>query len=378
LKKGEARAILQVLQELTKVKKQYNVSYCLFFVLLICLPLSSLQVRADHVIPVTVKTLQQLVFHPVKKAPAEVVTLQNSLLSSEISALVENVHVQVGDRVLKDQLLVTLECDDYELKKQQLIAEKQALQADLVFAAYQFERSGKLLKSKSVSQETHRRQAAEVKKLEAKIQLLHSKIQQSDKNISRCGIKAPFTGVIAERMINIGENVVRRTALIRLIDVDNLEVEVQVPIVMIDDLDYKSLNFVYRDHYYPLEMRAIIPSIETRARHQRVRLRFVDKKALPAAFGVVEITRSELKIPTNYLVSRQSQVGIFLLKKVSDEQSKTHYKAHFHSLKNALIGRAASVDLPLESQIIIEGRHALNDGDSVIVQPVQATQAQVR
>lgn len=362
-------------QELNNMKNQYGVKFCLLFVLLSCLPLSSLQVRADHVIPVTVKTLQQLVFHPVKKAPAEVVTLQNSLLSAQISALVKNVHVQVGDRVLKDQLLVTLECDDYELKKQQLLAEKQALEADLVFAAYQFERSGKLLKSKSVSQETHRRQAAEVKKLEAKIQLLLSKIQQSDKIISRCEIKAPFTGVIAERLINIGENVAPRTALIRLIDVDNLEVEVQVPIVMVDDLDYKSLNFVYRDHYYPLEMRAIVPSIETRARHQRVRLRFVDKKALPDAFGVVEITRSELKIPTNYLVSRQSQVGIFLLKKVSDEQSKTHYKARFHILKNALIGRSASVDLPLESQIIIEGRHALNDGDSVLVQPVQATQA---
>jgi len=74
------------------------------------------------------------VFQPLKKVPARVVSLQSSLLSAEISALVENVHVQIGDRVVKDQLLVTLECDDYKLNKQQLLAEKKALDADYDFA----------------------------------------------------------------------------------------------------------------------------------------------------------------------------------------------------------------------------------------------------
>ena len=120
----------------------------------------SLSVMAEDALPVTVKTVQQLVFHPVKKAPAQVVTLQNSLLSAEIAALVNNVHVQVGDTIDKDQLLVTLECDDFELNKQQLIADKGALEADREFAEYQFERSEKLLKSKNISQELHRRQAA--------------------------------------------------------------------------------------------------------------------------------------------------------------------------------------------------------------------------
>ncbi|MDX2503266.1 MAG: efflux RND transporter periplasmic adaptor subunit [Gammaproteobacteria bacterium] len=332
----------------------------------------SLSVMAEDALPVTVKTVQQLVFHPVKKAPAQVVTLQNSLLSAEIAALVNNVHVQVGDTIDKDQLLVTLECDDFELNKQQLIADKGALEADREFAEYQFERSEKLLKSKNISQELHRRQAAGLKKLDAQIQLVLSKIQQADKMISRCEIKAPFAGVIAQRLINKGENVAPHTPLIRLIDVNNLEVEVQVPIVVVDDLDYKSLDFVYRKQRYPLEIRAIIPSIETRARHQRVRLRFVDKKALPDAFGMVEITLRELNIPANYLLTRHSQVGIFLLKKVLDDQLKEHFEAQFYPLKNALTGRAAAVDLPLHSKVIIDGRNALSDGQKVVVQQAQS------
>jgi len=328
----------------------------------------SLSVMADNVIPVTVKSLEQLVFHPVKKAPAQVVTLQNSLLSAQLSALVEQVSVQVGDQVTKGQELVKLECDDFELSKQQLVSEKKSLEAEFSFAKYQFERSSKLLKSKSVSQETHRRQQSELNKLQAKIQLLISKIKLADIKISRCVIKAPFDGVVAERRVDVGENVAPRTPLIRLIDVNNLEVEVQVPIVILDDLDYKSLAFVYRNQHYPVVMRAVIPSIETRARHQRVRLSFVAEKALPDAFGMVEITQRESNIPANYLLSRDGKVGIFIIKEQSGEQHKGQHVAEFYVIPNALIGRATAIDLPLNTKVIIEGRNALDDGQKVAIQ----------
>lgn len=332
----------------------------------------SLPLVADDVIPVTVKPLSQLVFHPVKKAPAHVVTLQDSLLSAQLSALVESVKVQVGDKVTKDQALMTLECDDFILTKQQLVSEKKSLAAEQGFAQYQFERSSKLLKSKSVAQETNRRQQAELNKLRAQIQLLTSKIQQADKNISRCVIKAPFAGVVAERLIDVGENVAPRTPLIRLIDVNNLEVEVQVPIVVVDDLNYQSLEFVYRNQRYPLALRAVIPSIETRARHQRVRLSFVADKALPDAFGMVEITLREINIPANYLLNRNDQVGIFILNERSLDATEKESVAKFYALNNALIGRAAVIDLPLDTKVIIEGRNALSDGQKVMIQPEQS------
>lgn len=328
----------------------------------------SLSIRAEDisndVIPVTVKPLQQLVFHPVKKVPAQVVSLQSSLLSAEVSALVKNVHVQIGDRVLKEQLLITLECDDYELNKQLLIAEKHALEAEYNFASYQYQHSKKLIKTNSVSQEEHRRQTSEVNRLAAQKRLLATKIQQAEKTISRCRIKAPFAGVIARRLIHIGENAAPRTPLLRLIDVDNLEVEVQMPIVLVDDLDYTALNFIYRNQAYPLTLRAIIPSIETRARHQRVRLSFIDKKTLPDAYGMVEMTLRRMTIPANYLISRNNQLGLFILK----ETDAKHLTAHFYRLKNALPGRSATIDLPLESKVIIAGRHALSDGQKVVIQ----------
>lgn len=332
----------------------------------------SLPLWADNSIPVTVKPLEQLVFHPLKKAPAQVVTLQNSRLSAQLSALVESVKVQVGDEVVKGQELVTLECIDFELKKEQLVAEQKSLAAERGFAQYQYERSSKLLKSKSVSKETHRRQKSELSKLQAQIHLLGSKIRQAEKQIERCVIRAPFAGIVAERLVDVGENVAPRTALLRLIDVHNLEVEVQVPIVVIDDLDYQSLNFVHRKRYYPLVLRAVIPSIETRARHQRVRLRFSAEKALPDAFGVVEITLRERHIPANYLLTRNDQVGIFIIDEAMNESGEKTLVARFHVLKQAMIGRAAKIDIPLHTRVVIEGRNALSDGQAVSIQAEQS------
>ncbi|MCW8928677.1 MAG: efflux RND transporter periplasmic adaptor subunit [Gammaproteobacteria bacterium] len=332
----------------------------------------------DNTIPVTVKPLEQLVFHPVKKAPAQVVTLQNSLLSSEISALVDKIYVQIGERVEKYQLLISLECDDYELNYQQIISEKNVLLAERQFTDYQFERSKKLIKSNSVSKEAHKRLSTKVAKNSAQIQLLNNKLKQSEKNISRCQIKAPFSGVIAERLVHLGEHVSPHTPLARLIDTENLEVEVQVPIVLIDNIDYSSLNFIYRNKQYPLKIRAIIPSIETRARHQKVRLSFLSEKTLPDAYGIVEITLRAMHIPANYLVSRNSQTGIFLLKKLNNTENHINeaeeglFKAQFYPIDNALTGRAAIIDLPLNTEVIISGRNALSDGQHVSLKKIDS------
>jgi RND family efflux transporter MFP subunit len=324
---------------------------------------------------VTTKSLQELIFHPIKKAPAQVVSLQSSLLSAEVSARVISVKVQIGDSVSKDQLLLTLECDDYELKQQQLEAEKQALVAEKQFADYQWQRSKQLIKSKSVSQEAHRRLATEVEKLTARINLQQGRIQQAQKNISRCQITAPYGGVIAERFIHVGEYVRPNTALLQLIDVNDLEVEVQMPIVLVDTLDYTALNFVYRKKPYPLRLRAIIPSVETRARHQRVRLSFEGEKAIADAAGMVEITLKAKSIPANFLVTRNAQVGLFLLEKVKlakeSNDSQLKWQARFHPLSNALVGRAAEIDLPDDTQVIVSGRHALSDGQPVRLKPTQ-------
>ncbi len=337
---------------------------------------------------VTVRTFEQLAFHPLKKAPAYVVILKDSLLSSQLNASVRNIHVEVGDQVKPGQLLLDLDCDDYLWQEQELEADKDALKAGYDFTQYQFERSKKLLKTKSVSEESHRNKAADLKNLNAKITALDIKIKKARKNIRRCEIHAPFGGVISERSINQGEYVVPGSPLLRLININDLEVEVQVPITVVNEFDYKSLDFVYREEQFPVTLRAIIPGIETRARHQLVRLEFTGKKAPPNAFGMVHVELKTLQLPANVLVQRGGKTGIFILEKdphqmaaelqvqtplqASEQQSVPLQTATavFYPLEQALIGRPASAELAPDTLIVLQGRQALEHGKRVIIKNV--------
>jgi len=334
---------------------------------------------SNKVLTVSVRPFEQLAYHPLKKAPAYVISLQNSLLSTQITTLVDKILVKVGDQVKQGQLLVSLDCDDFIWQEQKLEAEKDALKASYHFTQYQYERSNKLLKTKSVSEESHRSRNADLKKLQAQIKSLEVQIKKSRKTIRRCEIKAPFDGVISERFVNVGEYVAPSSSLLRLINMDELEVEVQVPITVVNQLDYKSLDFVYRDEHFPLKLRAVIPSIETRARHQRVRLEFIDKKALPDAFGMVHVLLKTINIPANVLVQRGGQTGIFIVQSAapvsvtktpgnSARQKQMTDIAVFYPIENALTGRPVAVDLPAKTLIVLQGRHALSDGQPVIIQ----------
>jgi RND family efflux transporter MFP subunit len=316
-------------------------------------------------IPVTVKPLKSLLYHPVKQAPAKVVTLNDSVISAEISAVVESIPVEVGFRVKKNQVLATLDCSDYELNKQQLESEQKALKADQAFARFQYDRSSSLLESKSISREIFRRHRSSLNKISAQLELLAIKIKQADKMISRCQIKAPYDGVILHKLADVGEGVNLNSPLIRMIDTDSLEVEAQAPLELIDELQRKSLNFVYRQQKYPLQLRVIMPNIETQSRHQRVRFNFIDEKAPANAFGFIELTIEQDFIPSNYLLKRNNQAGIFYF-------DRSQSVARFVPLKGALIGRDAKIELPEDTQIIIDGRNALEDGQSVTIRSVDA------
>jgi len=95
-----------------------------------------------------------------------------------------------------------------------------------------------------------------------------------------------------------------------------------------------------------------------------VRLSFVAEKTLPDAYGMVEIVLRKKQLPANYLVSRDKHLGLFILKKNTQQQ----WLAQFYMLKNALPGRAADIDLPMDTQVIIAGRHALHDDQKVQLQ----------
>ncbi len=149
------------------------------------------------------KVKQENFVHKVE-VPGTVETDQNALINAESSGVIKKVHVKEGQRVSKGQTLISI---DAEL----LAANMKELETSLELAEYMFEKQSQL-KKQGVGVEIEYEQAKNQKlALEQKLQTLRT---QTGKTV----VRAPFSGVIDDIMVNEGEMAAPQIPLLRIVN----------------------------------------------------------------------------------------------------------------------------------------------------------------
>lgn len=137
-------------------------------------------------------------------------TDRNAIINAEASGTIRNVHVKEGQSVSAGQALVTIDAT--------IIASQiQEMEAQLELAIYMYEKQKKLMEE-GVGTEIEFEQAkAQKNSLEKSIVTMKS---QQGKTV----VRAPFSGVVDQVMVNMGELASPGVPLMRL--VDNKEVKI--------------------------------------------------------------------------------------------------------------------------------------------------------
>lgn len=148
-------------------------------------------------------------------ARAVIVSLDRTVLSSEIAGEIVDLSKFEGDSFKKGESLIKIDCSVYKAQKRKIDVEKEIARLEL-------EKNKKLDTFGSIgtfeiqiSQENLNKQKAE------------SDIAAI--NISRCDIKAPFDGKIASKKVAKYQNIKPQDELLEIVGVDNLEAKVVVP-----------------------------------------------------------------------------------------------------------------------------------------------------
>ena len=312
---------------------------------------------ADEAVQVTARPASELLFHPERSAPAEVVPLNDARLSAEINARVLEIPVRVGDRVTAGELLVRLDCRDYASRAEAQQATQRALSSRLRLARTQLKRGRNLKKRSNISNEEVDARETEVLALEAELAAQKEAEKQARLNIERCEIKAPFTAVVSERLASVGALAAPGTPLVHLVQLDDAEVSARVrPLEADEGAQAKIVHFSYLGRRYPLKLLRALPVVDPRTRTIEVRLGFTAEAAPPGASGRIHWRSASAYLPADLLVRRDSRLGVFL---VNDSH------ARFHPLPEALEGRPARSDLPGDARIIVQGRHSLRNSMAV-------------
>lgn len=189
-------------------------------------------------------------------------------VSAEAEGRVEQVLVDVGDRVSKGQLLARispvefeltmeqqraalaqararlgLSAEDGELRDVRQAAEVKKAAADLADAEQRFKRAESLLESGVIARQSFdeaeaRHKAAkatydlaiqQVENLRASMQQTQATLNLANKRLKDTQIRAPFAGAVKERSVTAGQYLKIQTPVITIVNVDPLRVRLNVP-----------------------------------------------------------------------------------------------------------------------------------------------------
>lgn len=311
-------------------------------------------------VPVTVLPVGDLLQQLQYDAPATVIARNSPSLSAEINARIDSIPVRVGDTVDADTLLAQLDCRQYDSQLAAANAGMDQLASERDFSAAQLKRAQGLKLKKGISDEGVEQRKSEWESYTARYRMLEETQRQAQLMVDRCQIRSPFKAVVVERLASSGSLATIGTPILKLIQLDDIEVSARLRERESQTLQQSShIRFDFFNKEYQLTVRKLLPVIEARTRSREVRLRFAEESAPVGAAGRVLWRGKSLQLPAGYLVRRSGQLGIFLV----DGDT-----ARFHPIADAVEGQPAVIDLPAGRLLIVEGRQRLSDGDEISIQ----------
>lgn len=224
-------------------------------------------------------------------------------LSFEIPGKITRIYFQEGAPVQKGELLATV-------NDELLQAELKKLKAQMPLAEDRLARQEALYKKDAVSKESYESVSTELEKLEADIELVQARINQTE-------LRAPFDGIIGLRQVSEGAFASSTTIISKLTKITPLKIEFSVNEKQARDIKPgKSLSFtvendrtIYQATVYAVESkldektlslkaRAIYPNLQGRLKPGQsasieIQLnKIVNTIVIPSVSSIAEMGRS--------------------------------------------------------------------------------------
>lgn len=336
-------------------------SHLVLLVVVFCtaaeLPAAGGEGVATPPVPVTTSKLADLVFFPERTAPATVVSVNNAGVSAEISGLLLDVSVNVGDEVLKAATIARIDCRDAETDLAQAEAEYKASQAKHQYDESQLAAAKKLSASNSISSEESDRRKSNERISAASVDKTKAEVSRARLAVSRCDIKAPFNAVVVERLASIGDFLNPGSPVARLVDTDTIEVSARIQEIDLDSVRGAAEYFFdSQGRSYPVQLRTVLPVMDSRLRSYETRFLFTGTRTSPGSAGRLRWRSPRPHLPAELLVQREAKLGVFMVR---------DGRAAFVPLPESQPGKPAVVDLDPASEVVLDGRFILADGDAL-------------
>lgn len=298
------------------------------------------------------------------EVPGTVETDQHALINAESSGVIQQIHIREGDRVSKGQTLITI---DSEI----LSSTMDELKTSLELAEYMFDKQQEL-KDKGVGVEIEYEQAKNQKlALEQKIKTLSS---QKGKTI----VRAPFSGVVDDIMVNQGEMAAPQIPLLRIVNNNSVTVNATLSENLLAKVN---VGTAVEMTFPSLDDTTIISAITTKGnyidptnRTFRIQIEIKNNKILlPNQFAEVKVTdfsRKEAIVINSESILQDTRNNNYVYRLISsDEPGIYGVEKIFITVIKKFEGQACiQGDLNGGDLLVVKGAKGITDTDLVTIQ----------
>lgn len=321
------------------------------------LSLLSLPAHAD----LEIGAVQEIMIPRVFRLDGVVEAVNKSTISAQTNGQVEAIYYDVDDVVKKGALLVKLKDTEQQAALRRAEADLRAAQAVLDDARKNYRRIKDLHTKKLVAKSDLDNAQVALNTARAKLDVAKAALEQAREQLAYTRITAPYTGIVTERHVQVGEIAHPGSALMSGISLQQLRVAVDVPQSLIVAIREKGRAQVELPGGKWIEVRdlTVFPFADPASNTFKVRLKLPEniERLFP---GMLVKTAFETGVapaliaPASAVVYRSEVTGVYVL----DEDQKIRFR--YVRLGDALGEEAVTV---------LSG---LQEGDEVFLDPIAA------
>jgi RND family efflux transporter MFP subunit len=159
----------------------------------------------------------------------DVEAINRTTLSAQTQGQVEDILFDVDDFVEAGQVVIRLKATEQQAGLNQAKADLKETSARLTEAEDDYKRSKDLFARKLVSQSQLDKSTAAVKSARARKDAAEARLAQASEQYEYTRIKAPYSGIVTQRFVEVGETASPGQKLMSGISLDQLRVTVDMP-----------------------------------------------------------------------------------------------------------------------------------------------------
>jgi RND family efflux transporter MFP subunit len=267
--------------------------------------------------PVSVAKVKATRIAPQATYPGTVVSRNDSRLAADVEGRVEWV-ADVGTVVAKGDVIARLDANRARMQQDADAANVAKLSAQVRYDRGHASRMQELVDRKVVSKAAADQADSTRDASEAALKAAEAERKRSQYQLDHSEIRAPFSGRVVSRLINAGEYANPGKEVVRLVDLDAIEISTQVPIAAMQHLkEGLAITTELQGKPVKAQVRVVVPVGDSASRTVEVRLALEPGAAFVGDAAKVLIPADEprmvLAVPRDALVLREDNTYLFKL-----------------------------------------------------------------